>query len=318
MRKGKSLMQIDEIEGYLLSLSKRLRGYHVSEKFIRSICGNINEQILSILFHWEDLSFRKGLLMIGAEEGLFYQPAAVKSDIRCFVVVAIRNSLLEIPFSCDFRKAGLSAAIEESCMRELTEEAILYFKKLNFAELSRRIRQNTEEPFRDVYLDITLKYPVAWTALQQLGMCQDSSVQYDKIAFSSVIGVDELTCTNGRTAQNDSSGTVVFSGISPTYDSSILHILKSLDCGELHCFYADNFKMVTRNFEKLLKTMEFVLRRDLPFATCNYYIENGYIEKRITLLKAAHTEREAADHIARNPGAGKKHKEILKSIKNTV
>jgi len=49
----------------------------------------------------------------------------------------------------------------------------------------------------------------------------------------------------------------------------------------------DSFKALTRNIEKLLLVMEYLLQHDVPFVTSNYFITNGYIERRAKLLKAA-------------------------------
>ena len=49
----------------------------------------------------------------------------------------------------------------------------------------------------------------------------------------------------------------------------------------------DCFKMLSRNMKKLLLVMEILMQNQCRFVTANYYIENGYYEKRIPTLRAA-------------------------------
>ena len=86
---------MDAVSHYLNSiLAPRLRGYGVSEHFLLRTIGIIHTQMTSLLRHWDDRVFKNTVLLLGLEEGSFYEPRA-KIDIRCFVVVAIRNSPIE-------------------------------------------------------------------------------------------------------------------------------------------------------------------------------------------------------------------------------
>ncbi len=62
-----------------------------------------------------------------------------KLNIKCFVVVAIRNSLVESIHSVDFRKVGLIEYIPGNPMKEVTAEAITYFNKIDFCEMCKKI-----------------------------------------------------------------------------------------------------------------------------------------------------------------------------------
>lgn len=53
--------------------------------------------------------------------------------------------------------------------------------------------------------------------------------------------------------------------------------------------FEDSFKMLTRNAEKLLYILNFVLANDGIFFTSNYYITNGYIEQRPVCLPPTHS-----------------------------
>ena len=92
---------MDAVSHYLNSiLAPRLRGYGVSEHFLLRTIGIIHTQMTSLLRHWDDRVFKNTVLLLGLEEGSFYEPRA-KIDIRCFVVVAIRNMTNVLTaFSC--------------------------------------------------------------------------------------------------------------------------------------------------------------------------------------------------------------------------
>ena len=98
---------------------------------------NVREQIYSFISILNDLLIRKGLCVIGLEDGTFYLLKA-NLNIKCFVVVAIRNSLVESIHSVDFRKAGLIEHIPGNPMKEVTAEAITYFNKIDFCEMCKK------------------------------------------------------------------------------------------------------------------------------------------------------------------------------------
>ena len=79
-------------------LYNRLLKLNIKEKYVEKITNDIKEQMYDALYHWNDVKFRNALLILGLEGGKFYMPEA-DLDIKCFVVVTIRNSLLETVFS---------------------------------------------------------------------------------------------------------------------------------------------------------------------------------------------------------------------------
>jgi len=62
---------------------------------IEGVVTDIRLRLQSVLFRWHDLRTRNTLLLLGREEGAFYEPRSAPLEIRAFVVVAVRNSLLE-------------------------------------------------------------------------------------------------------------------------------------------------------------------------------------------------------------------------------
>ena len=62
---------------------------------IEGVVTDIRLRLQSVLSRWHDLRTRNTLLLLGREEGAFYEPRSASLEIRAFVVVTIRNSLLE-------------------------------------------------------------------------------------------------------------------------------------------------------------------------------------------------------------------------------
>ena len=111
----------------------------------------------------------------------------------------------------------------------------------------------------------------------------------------------------------------VQNGISDVIDPSLLSILSQIAEGKMAFFYVQSFKMLTRNFGKLMRIMEFVLTHDAPFVTNNYYIENGYIEKRAKPIRAPLAATHSMYNMISYPGAGKKHNAALdRLMKNGI
>ena len=110
---------MDAVSHYLNHiLTPRLQGYGVTEQFLLYTISTIHAQMTSLLRHWNDRAFRNTVLLLGMEEGSFYEPPA-KIEVRCFVVVTIRNSPIETIQSNTYPEAGLSQILnskEEHCV----------------------------------------------------------------------------------------------------------------------------------------------------------------------------------------------------------
>jgi hypothetical protein len=78
-------------------------------------------------------------------------------------------------------------------------------------------------------------------------------------------------------------------------------------------FLIDSFKSLTRNIEKLLIIMEYLLQNDAEFVTSNYMIANGHIERRAKLLKAGSTEAEMQMNWRQTAGLRPYHKAVLEA-----
>ena len=110
---------MDAVSHYLNHiLTPRLRGYGVTEQFLLYTVSTIHTQMTSLLRHWNDRAFRNTVLLLGMEEGSFYEPPA-KIEVRCFVVATIRNSPIEMLQSNSYAEAGLSQGLGKKKSRRL-------------------------------------------------------------------------------------------------------------------------------------------------------------------------------------------------------
>lgn len=306
-------MIMTPMSDYLQSiLSPFLARRGVSESFIDYTAQVIERQGISLLRNWDDLSFRKTMLLLGSEEGPFYEPAG-KTDIKCFVVVAIRNSPLETLQSENYQETGLEDSLSGNDVRSITGSAIRYFNPLDFAALCQDAKAD-EQP--DLYRCIVAKYPAAWNALRTLGSTSAKIVDYPAIPViapyqfprSILPAVDPQT----KGARVGRMAVSCYDGYTPTIDAILLKQLQRIADAPKGVLLVDAFKTASRNFEKLLQIIEFMLTRGKAFVTSNYYLENGHVERRLRPLQAAHTVKEMRQHFTQISGLGAKHSAALK------
>lgn len=307
---------MDAMAHYLENiLTPALQRYGVSDSFIKYTIETIDLQASSLLRHWDDLGFRKAMLLLGSEEGFFYDPAG-KNDIKCFVVVAIRNSPIETIQSDNFSSAGLTDAISNSDVKTITSGAVRYFNAKDFSALCKEVKSSTKP---DLYQNIISRYPVAWSALQHLAVTSSKVVEYKKVSFDVPYQFEGYTWDMATAVGDDQDAKVkkvksVFDGYSSEIDSPLMELLQNIAADSHGVLVVDSFKTATRNFEKLLKILEFLLTHNGAFATSNYYLENGHVERRIKLLRAAHTFAQMEKNLSQLSGVGRKHAAALKSL----
>lgn len=285
----------------------------VSKSFLDYTAQVIEQQGVSLLRNWDDLSFRKTMLLLGSEEGPFYEPAG-KTDVKCFVVVAIRNSPLETVQSENYREAGLGDSLSSDDVKTITGGAIRYFNPLDFSALCREAKA-CDQP--DLYRDIAARYPVSWAALRALGNVSAKVIDYPSIP---VIAPYQFPPRCLPAAEPQPKGTQAgsmvvscYDGYTPMVDALLWERLQKIIDVPQGLLLVDAFKTASRNFEKLLQIMEFMLTRGKAFVTSNYYLENGHVERRGHPLQAAHTVREMQYHFTQTSGLAKKHSAALKT-----
>ena len=300
----------EPIEKYITTvLAEQLEPLGIEADFAERIFDTVRAQMQSLIYHWHDEEFRKALLLIGSDEGVYYKPYA-HDDIRNFVVVTIRNSELECLHSDDFSRYGLKERLSEDGIKSITSAAIKYFSALDFNKMS----DECEAPENDVYGELAEKYPVATQILMELAGSKKVKQDFEKILVYHQPTLEELPISDDRhSAQNTDFGTTL-KAFSDGYSFSIesdakAHLEYCVESGSP--FLIDSFKSLTRNVNKLMLIMEFLFSRWTPLVTTNYFISNGHIERRQKPLKAGHSHDDMFRNWQNTKGLAKYHKLFL-------
>lgn len=292
---------IEEVEYYLNNILKKQLENFVGSN-IDKIIDNIRVQMYSLIYHWNDTELKNTILLTGLEEGNFYLPNA-NNYIRSFVVVTIRNSYIESAGSEFYKTYDFSRQILDSEMKDITSVAIKYFKELDLSSLALKINL---DPINDYYLNIIKKYPNSYEVLKILANYNKNEVYFDKIT----VGSHSNIFINGMNTSGGRNKTTIEDGYT---DKIGLDLVKAIQSSKEYGipFISNSFKFITRNYEKLLRVIQFLLENDMIFVTSNYYISNGYVSRRSKLLRVAHTDKERDISMRNVTGLSKRHAKVI-------
>lgn len=133
------MLEENEIDIYIQKiLKKQLSRLKFSNYGLYSIIENVKSQLNSIIKHWNDTDFINAIFCTVIEEGHFYEPY-INDKIGNLVVLGIRNSLLEIAASVDYKRYGLKKTLSNEDIKLITSSAIEYFKDIDIDSLSKKI-----------------------------------------------------------------------------------------------------------------------------------------------------------------------------------
>ena len=275
-------MGIQEYLNDLLGNQLREMKYRYREQIV----ADIKNRMCSLLSKWDDEEYRRTILFVTDEEALFYEPYAA-AEVKEFVVAALRNSMLEVAASVNCTQFKMQDPLSNEKIRQLTSDAIVYFRQCIFASL-REEAQSME--FKDVYGQAIKKYPLAWDVLKKTALMTGEILEF--------AGADQ-TVSEYEDQKLDCRkyDKVICDGYSLEFDEYLEEALGNLISGHTEVFFVDSFKILSRNFEKVLHVLQIILENGRTFVTCNYYISNGYIEKRKEILRAAHSEKDVLKNL---------------------
>lgn len=273
-------------------------------RFRIKISEDIKNRMCSLMVRWDDESYRKTILFTTKEEALFYEPFA-ENEVRKFVVATIRNSMLEIAASDNCSLLKMAEPLKNERIRTITSNAINYFKKCNIENL--RIEAEQME-YEDVYENSKNKYPLAWEVLKRTAVMKKEECEYEKIE------IQERDKEDLNSELKSEIKITICDGYTLEFDDNLKKILGYVISGELDVFFVDSFKMLTRNFEKVLHVLQVVLENKKTFVTCNYYISNEYIEKRGKIVRAAHNENDMIKNVEEWKNAPPRLSKILRDL----
>jgi hypothetical protein len=283
------------------ALVPRLRSLGLSKRQWEIVADDVTQRLESVLSHWNDESFRRTILVLGTEGASFWEPRTASLEIRSLVVVAVRNSLIEdLGASRPYFQALQSRKplVSDDRMPWITTDAIGYFEVADLDGLQ-------IEPTRDLFGDLPRRFPNAWHVLSLLGDSSDSAIAFElPMEESEPIDLPAF-------GTNVERHTVVASGIDPRLDDQLLNVITLVQAGELELFFSPSFKSITRNPEKLLSVVEYVLRFGGTVLTQNYLLSPTYLARRNPLLRPIHYNSELEAQLANSEGLSERHKGAL-------
>ena len=186
-------------------------------------------------------------------------------------------------------------------MPAITREAAKYFEAVQLDAVK-------IQPKRDLFGDLPRRFPNAWHALSLLSGSSENEIDC------------ELPIVEGESMETSGSHwkvqhhNVVASGIDPTLDAYLLDILRKIKLREAPLFFSPSFKFITRNPEKLLFIIDYVLRYGGTLMTLNYLLSPTYLARRSPLIRPAHYTSEIEAQVANAHGLGERHKDLLASL----
>lgn len=275
----------------------------IKYRFRIKIVEDIKNRLCSILSRWEEEEYRKTILFTTKEEALYYEPFT-ENEIRELVVAAVRNSMLEVAASDNCGKLKMTEVLSNEKIKELTSSAVKYFSDCNIKELVKEA-QNIEH--EDVYEVAYRKYPLAWKVLKEIAFLEGEQYEFSEIEKSDKAETDAV-CVHTECK------TVVCDGYTLEFDDFLKETIGEVIAGKMDAFFVDSFKMLSRNFEKILHVLQIILEHDKVFVTSNYYISNGYLEKRRKIQRAAHNSKEVFYNIQQGKRTPPKLKAILEDF----
>lgn len=290
-------------------LTPQLKECGISDVICDRVTNNISLQMLSLLEYWNDDKFRNTILNIGLEEGEFYQPNT-KREVKCFVVVTIRNSLLETLASDAYKSLSATQALSDYEVKLITSKAIEYFSEIDFKVLSKSLDFGK---ICNIYKKVKEMYPVAWNVMEAIGNTKKKCLRFSKV--NADVDKELISILNQQeNSPQTTLNSVVLSGYDENLDDTLINILRQA-CSDPHfVFFSNSFKMISRNVNKLFRILNFLLQHNAIVVTVNYYITNGYVEIRKPLIKPAHTTSQVYKDLQNIKGLSARHADVIKHV----
>ena len=299
-------MANNEIDNYTFNiLKKQLQKLKLNNQGLYSCIDNVNMQLSSIVKHWNEPEYLNAIFITVTEDGSFYEPEA-DNFIKNMVALGVRNSLIEIAASKDCKQFGLAQPISDDDIIKITVTAIEYFKTVDLNELQKEIELDY-----DYYYEISRKYKCAFEALWKLAnnLNEDNELEF-KVKTNEKIILEELNVNKEDVEiQKD-----IQNGISKEISGILNTLLKQIYNKETDVFYVDSFKRLSRNYDKNMRILEFIITNDAWFITNNFLIAKGYVSKRPTLMKAGRGNNFNKEALSSLEEVSKKYKNNLRDL----
>src|SRR6266571_2492650 len=275
---------IDVYLDTILTLQLEHMGVQPFPGAIEAVVTDIRRRLQSVLSRWQDMPTRKTLLLLGREEGAFYEPRSASLEIRAFVVVTVRNSLLEdlgIP-GASLIPADVPDAekpMQEADVQPITEAAIRYWQTVDLQGLHVLPPAAEDDPFGHLRKDA----PRAWYVLSSLANARGRTVSFAPCQ------APRPSLPKATVEHDPEERSVVLSGITPEFDTLMVSSLRAIRNGRLKYLYSDSWKWLTRHPGKLYRALDFALAQGGTVVTQNYLLTARMACARRGFARPAHT-----------------------------
>jgi hypothetical protein len=276
------------------------------------VSSDVENRLRSLLSRWGNESLRRTLLFHGVEEATFYDPKDGDHDCRALIVVAIRNSLLE-----DFASTKVAAhrwgapgpLVLDGAIHDITSDLLELVLSLDLKELAETVTAPPSD--LDPFAGLDIKYPLAFKAMGEAAALVGVKKVYTALPASSDSILD---ADGGVRAKEIKHISAKLSGIDGKIDEGLAELLANAVAEKIPFVVFPCFKGCTRNPEKLYRVINELLNHEIAFVTPNYFLSNGYVARRRTLLRPFHSPSEFLAQVADHSGLTRRHREALSSL----
>lgn len=198
------------------------------------------------------------------EEVVGYEPAGAPSSALATVCLIVRCSLLE-----DAHARGI---VNDGGIEALTSMAAGALH-----EWLREHEIHERGPAQGTFAGLEARWPRAWSVLSALAR---TPLQGGRIALQMPTApIPELPAGSELfDARRDDMGYVVMSAIEPRFDSRLMEIFAQLSPDYIAAFA--NLSRLSRDLDKMLRSMEIILSRGSELMTTNHYIRQSEVHTR--------------------------------------
>ena len=172
---------------------------------------------------------------------------------------------------------------------QITSEATKYFEAANLDAVQVQSK-------RDLFGDLRRRFPNAWHALSLLSGSSENEIACE-LPIVEAESMDS-SASKGEVEHHY----VVASGIDPRLDVHLVDMLRQIKLREVQMFFSPSFKFITRNPEKLLFVIDYVLRYGGTLMMLNYLLSPTYLARRNPLIRPAHYTSEIEVQVASPKG----------------
>jgi hypothetical protein len=208
------------------------------------------------------------------EESFDHEPADAPLWTKAITTVIIRNGLLE--------ELHADGPVESGGIQGITTYGLGPVSHLRAA---RRLNAITLPASQDIFGSLADRYPRAWACLDRLrGLLNEGGGRLGYRPPDAAVPVlpdpEELVkapAASSVEVPSDKVQAVIFSAIDPRFDQSAYSVLKAALEGPGLIVGFSALSRISRNSDKLLRVLEFLLAHEARVLTTNYLLADGEV-----------------------------------------